>query len=389
MAPSNKLVVLSDLGPRSKFNMEAKIIEKFTPTLVRAIYGCVPSVAHECMAKGLIPSRIYDDIILGSSAVTGMDNAGKLLNAVKHCIEIDSILSFEIFLGILEKELPERSRTKLLTDMKTELAREQGQATPAINESTALMPAFNTGHEAMAPMHHGQLLLPRRSHEISDVSRLLHQEQNPFIGKLEESTREHERTTAEKKLLEAKLEENERLKAQLANMQSLLSVTNASESQSTTAGTSISEADILQLKEKIEKLEKKSEDLGMEIIRYRYAIDMQGEKITQKLMAEQKKQYEQMFQEFTRSMMNTRKFEREHGSYYELYPEEGSSMEPKREPQQHYGSSDSREGSDYDVLISKQKMTAESSSDTMADDGENVVHCKFEKVMQWNLKYPI
>ena len=361
--------------------MEAKIIENFIPTLVRAIYDCVRSVAHECMAKGLISQRTYDDI-LDSSAVTSlMDKAGKLLNAVKHCIEIDGI-SFEIFLSILENELPERSRTKLLTDMRTKLAREQGQATPAcpaINESTALIPAFNTGHEAMAPMHHGQLLLPHRSHEISDVSRLLHQEQNPFIGKLEESTREHERTNAEKKLLEEKVE-NERLKAQLANVQSLLSITNASESQTTTASTS--EAYILQLKEKIEKLEKKLEDLGMEIIRYRYAIKMQGEKITQELMIEQKKlenQYECRLQEFMR-MMNYGKFEREHGSQFEL---EGSIMnykESDRESQRYNGSSDSREGSDCDVMISK-GIKIESSVDSLENEATNtILHaCKLKK----------
>ena len=356
--------------------MEAKIIETFTPTLVVAVSDCVRSVTDACMADGLIPVETRDDIL--NSTVTSEDKTRKLLKAVKNCIEIDSI-SFDIFLRILNGKLPERSRAKLLTDMRTELASEQGRITAS---TTALVPAFNTGHEAMAPMHHGQLLLSR-SHETSVVSQLLHREQNPFIERLEESIREHERTIAEKKLLKEKLEENERLKAQLA---SLLSISNASESQSTTASTSMSEADILQLKEKIKELEKKAEDLGMEITRYRCAIDIQGEKIAQKLITEQKKreiQYERRFQELKRSMMNYRNSERERGSYYELDPEEGSSMnyrESERESQRYYGSSDSREGSDYDVPISKRRKT-ESSIDSLENEVTNTISlaCKLKK----------
>jgi hypothetical protein len=353
--------------------MEAKIIEKFTPTLVVAVCDCVRSVADECMARGLILRETCDDI--QESTVTSVDKTRKLLRAVKNCTEIDSI-SFDIFLCILNEKLPERSRAKLLTDMRTELASEQNRAIPAA-ESMALVPS---GREAMTFVHHGQQLLPR-GHE-SDVSRLLYQEQNPYIGKLEESIREHERTIAEKKLLKEKLEENERLKAQLATMQRLQPLSNTSENQSATIGTSMSEADILQLKEKIEKLEKKSEDLSMEITRYKCAIDIQGDKITQKLMIE----YERRFQEFRKSMMDYRETEpHRYGSYYELDPEEGAARnyrKSKREPRRYYGSSDSREGSDYDVPSSKRKKT-ESSSDVMEDEITNTTPRtgKFEVVI--------
>ena len=353
--------------------MEAKIIEMFTPKLVVAVSDCVRSVTDACMADGLIPVETRDDIL--NSTVTSEDKTRKLLKAVKNCIEIDGILSFDIFLRILNGKLPERSRPKLLTDMRTELASEQGRITAPANEKTALVPTFNTGHEAMAPMRHGQLLLSR-SHE-TDVSRLLYREQNPFIEKLEESIREHERTIAEKKLLKEKLEENERLKAQLA---SLLSISNASESQNTTASTSMTEADILQLKEKIKELEKKAEDLGMEITRYRCAIDIQGENITQKLMTEQKKleiQYERRFQELKRSMMNYRG---EQGSYYGLDPEVGSIMNYRESERESRRSSDSREGSDYDVPISKRRKT-ESSMDSMENEVTNTMShaCKLKK----------
>ena len=156
--------------------MEAKIIEKFTPTLVVAVCDCVRPVTDACMADRLITGETRDDIL--GSTVTNEDKTRKLLKAVKNCTEINSE-SFDIFLRILREKLPEKSSSKLLIDMGTELAIEQGQATP-VEASTALVPS---GHEAMRSAHHGQLLLPHST----AVSRLLHQEQNPYMGKLEES----------------------------------------------------------------------------------------------------------------------------------------------------------------------------------------------------------
>ena len=227
--------------------IEAKIIEKFTSTLVMAICDCIRSVADACMARGLISGDTCGEIV--ESTVTSEDKTRKLLKSVKNCTEIDGV-SFEIFLRILSEKLPERIKAKLLTDMRAELASEQAQANP-INECKALL--------AMTSVHHGQLSLPH-THE-SDVPRLLSQEQNPFIGKLEESIREHERTIAEKKLLKETLEENEKLKARL-----VLSSNTNNENQST--ATSMCEADMLQLKEKIDKLEQKSKALSMEIRRH-------------------------------------------------------------------------------------------------------------------------
>ena len=328
--------------------MAAKFIERFTPTLVVAICDCVRPVADACMAERLITSETRDDI-LGSTVMTSKDKTRKLLEAVKNCTEINSE-SCDIFLRILRENLPEKISSKLLTDMGTEPS-ERGQATP-VEASTALVPS---GHEAMRNAHHGQLFLPHIA-----VSRLLHREQNPYMGKLEESIREHERTIAERNQLK---EENERLKAQLANMQSLQSSSNTSQNQGTTTGISMPEAEILQLKEEIEKLKQKSKDfdgeieelerkskhLDDEISRYRCALDIQGDKILQKYIENQynwrfqkfersvmkdreferelvSHQYEQKFQEFKRSMMKYREFEREHGSHYELDPEEGSAM---------------------------------------------------------------
>ena len=303
--------------------MEAKIIEKFTPELVIAICDCIHSVADSCLAKGLISGNTCSELL--ESTVTSEDKTRKLLKTVKNCTEIDSV-SFDIFLRILNEKLPERSRAKLLTAMRTELTKEQALTTFA-NKCTTLVPTLNTGQRIMTSAE-CQLSVPH----AHDVSRLLSQEQNPFIGKLEESIRQHERTVAEKKLLKEKLEENERLKAQLAKIgQNLLSLSSASETDLQDTTSSISVADIVQLKEKIEKLEQKSIDLGMAVRRYKSAIDLKGEEITHQLMIAQKKielQYEQRFREYT-----AESFMSENREHHDSYSEEESDYDesvPKR-----------------------------------------------------------
>ena len=273
--------------------MEVKIIERFTPKLVLAVCDCVRSVADECVANGLIPGGVRDDML--ESTVTSDDKTRKLLKAVKNTTEMDSI-SFDIFLRILKQKLPERSSSRLLMDMRAELAiAEQAQA----NECAAMVPT--TDPRTLVPYHdRGQVSVPR----AADVSRLLSQEQNPYIGKLEESIREHERTVAEKKLLREKLEENERLKAEVVRIrQSLPSLSNASENNNHGHGNVMSEAEILQLKEKVAKLEEESNKLRMAIRRYRSAIDIKGEEIAHQLTVA----YEKRFQDLEYLMSRDRR----------------------------------------------------------------------------------
>ena len=119
--------------------MEAKIIERFTPTLVVAVCDCVHPVTDACMANQLITGETGDDI-LGST--TSEDKTRKLLKAVKNSTEINSE-SFNTFLRILREKLPEKISPELLTDMETQLPSEQGQAIPI----EATVPS-SSGHEA-------------------------------------------------------------------------------------------------------------------------------------------------------------------------------------------------------------------------------------------------
>ena len=335
--------------------MEAKIIDRFTPELVKAICLCIQPVSDRCLAQGLISDSTRSHI-LELSIVTNEDKTRKLLEDVKKLIKINSV-SFDIFLRILKEELPESGRAELLTAMRAELTNEQAAAlATSVDGCTALVPTFQIGHGTVSTALDRQLSVPY----VHDAQRLLRQEQNPYIGLYEGTIRQQERIVAEMNTLKDKLEESERSRAQLAKIgQSLLSLTNAGEShQSTTSSTF--EVDIIQLKGKIEKLEKDSRELGMEIRLYRCAIDVKGEEITEKLLKAHEKielQYKQKIQMLEEFMMN-RDFIRETQRY--------NSREE----------SFSGEGFDYDVPVSKKKkIKFKSGVDKKADD-DDTVHCK-------------
>ena len=243
--------------------MEAKIIEKFTSTLVTAICDSVQSVTEECLAKGLISPETFSNI-MKSTAISN-DKTRNLIESVKNCTIIDGT-SFDLFLRILNEKLPKRGSAKLLMDMRAELASRLAQTSSHEDEYATLVPSSYTSHGIMTYTYHGQPSVPH----AHDVSRILSQEQNPFIGRLEESIRQQERAVAEMKLLKEKLKESgERLNGEPANRQS----PNAHEKDlgSTTCTSSMSEADhdMMQIKEKIKNLEEKSKELdtvaGLEV----------------------------------------------------------------------------------------------------------------------------
>ena len=215
------------------------------------------------MAKGLISEETFSNI-MKSTAISN-DKTRNLIESVKNCTKIDCT-SFDLFLRILNEQLPKRGSAKLLMDMRAELASRLAQTSSHEDEYAALVPSSYTSHGIMTYTYHGQPSVPH----AHDVSRILSQEQNPFIGKLEESIRQQERAVAEMKLLKEKLKESdERLNDEPANRQS----PNAHEKDlgSTTCTSSMSEADhdMMQIKEKIKNLEEKSKELdtvaGLEV----------------------------------------------------------------------------------------------------------------------------
>ena len=98
--------------------MEAEVIKTYLPDLVTAISGCVQPVSDHCLSERLIPESVYKRVL--ESGVTQDDKARILILAVKASILTDSGC-FKTLLTILEKQLPDAAKEKLLSDIRKEL----------------------------------------------------------------------------------------------------------------------------------------------------------------------------------------------------------------------------------------------------------------------------
>ena len=110
--------------------MEANVINSFLPDLVTAVGTTVQSVSDQCLAKGLIPGNVHDQVL--ESGGTSKEKARTLILAVKKSTETDS-RCLEILLNILEQELPFAIRENLLSKIRKEL-------TKKANTSRAVVP---------------------------------------------------------------------------------------------------------------------------------------------------------------------------------------------------------------------------------------------------------
>ena len=194
------------------------MIKSFLPDLVTAINYCVLPVSDQCLAKGLIPDSVYKRVL--ESGGTSEDKARTLVLAVKTSTETDS-KCFEIFLQILDEQLPYGIKDKLLSKIRNKIAE---------------------GIEAEVPKCTPPQSIP--SEELAKESFAL---PNYLLGRFEKAVREHERAITEKRLLE------DRIKAKPAS-------------------TDDGERDLTDLKMKIEEIEEKRGKLDMQVRRDRIVV---------------------------------------------------------------------------------------------------------------------
>jgi chromosome segregation ATPase len=200
--------------------MEAEAIKSTLPDLVTAISDCVQHVSDQCLAKGLIPESVYKRVL--ESGGTSEDKARTLILAVKKSTETDS-KCLEIFLKILDEQLPFGIKDKPLSKIRNEIAE-------------------RTITEAGVPKCTPPQSIP--SEELTKESFAL---PNYLLGRFEKAVREHERSITEKRLLE------DRLQAKPANSDD-------------------GEREITDLKMKIEEIEKKIGELDMQVRRNRITV---------------------------------------------------------------------------------------------------------------------
>ena len=237
--------------------MESKVLRCFLPDLVAAISDCVHSVSDRCLADGLIPDSTYRRIL--ESGGTSEDKTRNLLLAVIKSTETDS-RCLGILLNILEQVLPHGARHALILTIKKKLI-EHGTCTSVV---------------AMGQNSQASLGTPLTSGEVMKY-------QTSLFGKLEDSIRQHEHACAEKELLEESLkskeEENERLKYELEHLKLIHQKTDNAESNNEILASmenriSAFEAEMSELRGRIEELESIIEEQGMQVKRGRNAVGL-------------------------------------------------------------------------------------------------------------------
>lgn len=250
--------------------MEAEIIDKFTPKLILTISDCIRSVADHCLANGLINHPTYTSILMSTGI--NEDKARSLIMAVRKRTEADKYVSFEIFLDILNEQLSESSsKAELLPAMRAELTKKQAMA---------LVPVSSTDQGTVMSVDQDRLTLSAQ-HTL-DISHLLAKEQSPFIERLEDSSKQLAFTIIKKNQLQKELEENGRKAARVAEVGHGQLLSSVSENDLGTSSP-LSEADTVQIKEKIKELEEKMVELDMAVRRNKRSIRIKGKQVIQGL----------------------------------------------------------------------------------------------------------
>ena len=98
--------------------VEAEVLQSFTPKLVTAVQDTVDAVVEDCLARELIKEETRSDVL---SEQTSQKKARKLLEVVRNCVKSDR-LCYGIFMKILREQLPRKSSEKLFEDMEFDLA---------------------------------------------------------------------------------------------------------------------------------------------------------------------------------------------------------------------------------------------------------------------------
>lgn len=98
--------------------VEAKVLQSFTPKLVTAVQDTVDAVVEDCLARELIKEETRSDVL---SEQTSQKKARKLLEVVRNCVKSDRFC-YGIFMKILREQLPRKSSEKLFEDMEFDLA---------------------------------------------------------------------------------------------------------------------------------------------------------------------------------------------------------------------------------------------------------------------------
>ena len=108
--------------------MEAKVIQKFFPTLISAIGTCVQNVSDHCFSESLIEETTWKKVLESA----GTDKARILMSAVRDTVDRNPTC-FNVFVNVMEKTLPSiddpllKAMKAAMTGNTREVATEESQ----------------------------------------------------------------------------------------------------------------------------------------------------------------------------------------------------------------------------------------------------------------------
>ena len=250
---------------------EAEVIKQFIPTLVVAVCDCVQNVSDKCLAKGLI-SESTSKRVLDPWGKTSEERARTLIHSVHTSTKSESS-SFQIFLEVLDEELPHIVKEKVLSDMKKELA-----------DRAAVM------CKAVIPVSQASRPVPL------DQGLECIQQQSSFLGRYEDAVNKHASAATQKSLIEETLksrsEESGRLRASL-DMLSQSHDHERDEKQIITTRNRLSacETEMAELRERVEELESIIEEEGMRARRGRSTIRVGTKRLLEEFSRQNQEQF--------------------------------------------------------------------------------------------------
>ena len=290
--------------------VEAAVIQRFIPILIKTVSDCVQPVSDQCFSKGLIPNSVYKRVL--ESRGTSEDKARTLILAVKKSFETDSNC-LEIFLSALNEELSFVSGGKLLSEIRDEVLNQKKGELEAPDGGPTQRAVAGTVCQAIVPIsgHSSSSLVPNGVLENQEFL----SQQKSLITKLEDAIRKHEQTHLEKAHLEEKLkdlsEESKRLKDNLSSLSSQIhDVAQANSEKITEQNSRISdcEKEMVELKEKLATLEPTVEECNMYLRRSKTMMTIGGEKLVKHVI---ERCQEQIRKEYTMALQEKEMAHRE------------------------------------------------------------------------------
>ena len=146
--------------------MEAEVIKRFLPDLVKAVGDCVQITSDLCFSKGLITETTHTAVLKPGD--TNPDKARTLILALRNRIERDT-RCFKLFLNILDEVFPNGSDDSLLITMRKFCA-EEARGVISNFQTQPIAQHIPSGSEFLPLAGHDQQVPPNIVKHLNDNS---------------------------------------------------------------------------------------------------------------------------------------------------------------------------------------------------------------------------